>query len=162
MGFRYRKSIRLGKGVKLNLGRKSAGISFGRRRGGVSINSRTGTRARVSIPGTGISYSTKLSGGKKRRASSYRPTGAKAASVGQITSTQAQKLNPKKPPKSPKVYRVCGAIVVPIGILMLFTCWPLGLFFAGFGTYYIVCGPKIYADLVAKYKAVYPDYEENS
>ena len=66
MGFRFRKSVKLGKGVKLNFGKKSVGVSFGGRHGGVSINSKSGARGRVSLPGTGISYSTKLSGGKKK------------------------------------------------------------------------------------------------
>lgn len=168
MGFRFRKSVKLGKGVKLNFGKKSAGVSFGGRHGGVSINSRTGARARVSIPGTGISYSAKLSGGKKRRGSSSRPTRVKAsagsaAGTAQKVNVRAQKaLNPPKPPKSPKIYRVCGAIIAPIGFLMLFFYWPLGLFFTGLGIYYIACGPKIYADLVAKYKAVHPEYKENT
>lgn len=67
MGLRFRKSIKLSKGVRLNVGRKSVGISAGGKRGGVSINSRSGARARISVPGTGLSYSTKLSGGKSRQ-----------------------------------------------------------------------------------------------
>lgn len=63
MGLRFRKSIKLAPGVKLNLGSKSAGISVGGKYGGVSYNSRTGARARVSAPGTGISYTTKVGGG---------------------------------------------------------------------------------------------------
>lgn len=62
MGIRYRKSIKIAPGVKLNLGKKSAGISIGGKYGGVSFNSRTGARARVSAPGTGLSYSTKIGG----------------------------------------------------------------------------------------------------
>lgn len=62
MGIRYRKSIKIAPGVKLNLGKKSAGISIGGKYGGVSFNSKTGARARVSAPGTGLSYSTKLGG----------------------------------------------------------------------------------------------------
>lgn len=67
MGFQFKKSVKLGKGVKLNLGKKSAGISFGGKQGGVSINSASGTKVRASLPGTGISYSTKLSGGKNSK-----------------------------------------------------------------------------------------------
>lgn len=67
MGLRFRKSIKLGKGVKLNLGKKSAGLSFGGKHGGISFNSKSGARARVSIPGTGISYTTKLGGSSKKK-----------------------------------------------------------------------------------------------
>ena len=65
MGLNFRKSIKIAPGVKLNFGKKSAGISLGGKYGGVSFNSRTGARARVSAPGTGLSYTTKLGGSKK-------------------------------------------------------------------------------------------------
>lgn len=66
MGFRFRKSFKIAPGVKLNLGKKSAGLSVGGKYGGVSFNTRTGARGRVSIPKTGLSYSTKLTPSKKR------------------------------------------------------------------------------------------------
>lgn len=66
MGFRFRKSIKIAPGVKVNLGKKSVGVSVGGKYGGVSVNSRTGARARVSAPGTGLSYSSKLGGSSKR------------------------------------------------------------------------------------------------
>ncbi len=59
MGLRFRKSVKIAPGVKVNLGKKSAGISVGNKYGGVSVNSKTGARARVSAPGTGLSYSKK-------------------------------------------------------------------------------------------------------
>lgn len=64
MGLRFKKSIKVAPGVKINLGKKSAGISLGGKYSGVSFNTRSGTRARVSAPGTGISYSTKIDGQK--------------------------------------------------------------------------------------------------
>lgn len=66
MGFRFRKSFKIAPGVKVNIGKKSVGMSIGGKRGGISFNSKSGTRARASIPGTGISYSTKLGGGKRK------------------------------------------------------------------------------------------------
>lgn len=65
MGLKFRKSIKLGKGAKLNLGKKSVGVSFGGKHGGVSFNSKSGARVRASVPGTGISYSTKVGGVSK-------------------------------------------------------------------------------------------------
>ena len=56
MGFRFRKSVKVAPGVRLNLGKKSAGISVGVKGAGVSINSKTGITSHVSIPGTGLSY----------------------------------------------------------------------------------------------------------
>ena len=55
MGFRFRKSVKIAPGVKVNFGKKSVGMSIGNRYAGVSVNSRTGARARVSAPGTGLS-----------------------------------------------------------------------------------------------------------
>jgi hypothetical protein len=69
MGLRFRKSIKLAPGVKLNFGKKSAGISIGGKYGGVSYNNKTGTRARVSAPGTGLSYTTKIDDSKKHKTS---------------------------------------------------------------------------------------------
>ncbi len=60
MGIRFRKSIKVAPGVKVNVGKKSVGVSIGGKYGGVSVNSRTGARARVSAPGTGISYTSKI------------------------------------------------------------------------------------------------------
>lgn len=65
MGLRFRKSITLLPGVKLNIGKSSVGVSLGGKFGGVSLNSRTGAQARATLPGTGLSYTTRL-GGKKR------------------------------------------------------------------------------------------------
>lgn len=69
MGTRFRKSIKLAPGVKINVGKKSVGLSVGGKHAGMSFNSKTGVRARVSAPGTGLSYSTKV-GGKKTTAKS--------------------------------------------------------------------------------------------
>lgn len=74
MGFRFRKSVKIAPGVKLNFGKKSVGMSIGGKYGGVSFNSKTGARVRESAPGTGLSYSTKISGsGKKCAKSSSKP-----------------------------------------------------------------------------------------
>lgn len=56
MGLRFRKSFKIAPGVKVNVGKKSAGISVGGKYGGVSVNSKTGARVRASAPGTGLSY----------------------------------------------------------------------------------------------------------
>lgn len=60
MGLRFRKSINLGKGFKLNIGKGSIGISGGVKGARVSVNSKGRKTATFSIPGTGISYSLNL------------------------------------------------------------------------------------------------------
>lgn len=170
LGFRFKKSINIGGGAKLNIGRKSAGVSFGGKHGGVSVNSKTGARARASIPGTGLSYSAKLSGGRKSKSGTSRRVRENGKAI-ERPSTKAdqrsdtgsrQVRNPRKPPKSSKVYTVCGISLTLIGILMLFLFWPLGIVFAGVGVYYIVCGPKIYSNLVERYKETHPEFEEGT
>lgn len=60
MAFRFRKSIRIARGIRLNLSRSGASTTFGGR--GLSVNvGRRGTRLTAGVPGTGISWSA-LSG----------------------------------------------------------------------------------------------------
>ena len=65
MGLRFRKSIKIAPGVKLNIGSKSVGVSLGGKYAGISLNSRTGAQVRASAPGTGLSYTKKIGGKKK-------------------------------------------------------------------------------------------------
>lgn len=71
MGLNFRKSITLLPGVKLNLNKKSAGLSFGVKGARYSINTNGQRRATVGIPGTGLSY-TKTFGNKKKDAKTDR------------------------------------------------------------------------------------------
>ncbi len=64
MGLRLRKSIKVLPGLKLNLSKSGVSVTAGRGEACVNLNSR-GTRATVGLPGTGISYSAKVGGGKK-------------------------------------------------------------------------------------------------
>jgi hypothetical protein len=62
MGFRFRKRIRLAKGLYINLSKKGGSLSVGGR--GASMNvSKRGVRDTFSVPGTGLSYQTKRVGG---------------------------------------------------------------------------------------------------
>ncbi len=62
MGFRFRKSISIVPGVRLNIGKKGiSSLSVGKR--GASVNfGKNGTHANVGIPGSGLSYRTRLDG----------------------------------------------------------------------------------------------------
>ena len=57
MGFRFRKSIKLIPGVRLNLNKKSTSITFGGKGAKYTISSTGKETASIGIPGTGISYS---------------------------------------------------------------------------------------------------------
>lgn len=59
MGIRYRKSVKICKGLKVNISKSGASLSVGGR--GHSLNySSKGVRGTVGVPGTGVSYSTML------------------------------------------------------------------------------------------------------
>ena len=71
MGLRFRKSIKIAPGVKLNINKKSTSISFGGKHAGITVNSKRGTNYRISAPGTGISYTGKISSSSGKGKSSY-------------------------------------------------------------------------------------------
>ena len=70
MGFRFRKSVKVAPGVKINLSKSGGSLSLGGRGATVNLSSR-GVRSTYSIPGTGISYATQTSSEKSTRSSSY-------------------------------------------------------------------------------------------
>lgn len=56
MGLRFRKSIKIGGGAKLNINKKSVGMSVGGKGARYSVNSSGRRTKSVGIPGTGLSY----------------------------------------------------------------------------------------------------------
>ena len=67
MGFRFRQSIRLGPGLRLNLGRRGASLSLGGKGLTVNLGPRGG-RVTAGLPGTGLAYSSRIGGAAPRRA----------------------------------------------------------------------------------------------
>lgn len=57
MGFRYRKSINLGGGFRVNISKSGIGYSWGVKGYRITKTAKGTVRRTVSIPGTGISYS---------------------------------------------------------------------------------------------------------
>lgn len=66
MGIRFRKSIKLGKGLRLNLSKSGIGFSWGIPGFRVTKTAKGKTRTTLSIPGTGVSYVDER-GPKKRK-----------------------------------------------------------------------------------------------
>lgn len=81
MGFRFRKSVKILPGVKLNISSRGISSTIGGR--GASVNvSKRGVRGTVGIPGSGISYSEMIvRNGKKprNRSNSQAPIPAPSA-----------------------------------------------------------------------------------
>lgn len=65
MGLRYRKSIKIAPGVRLNVSNKSTSISIGGKGFRKTYSSTGRTTTSVGIPGTGLSYSTTSKAPKK-------------------------------------------------------------------------------------------------
>ena len=101
MGTRYRKSIKVAPGVKVNVGKKSVGISVGNEFSGISVNSKTGAHARVSAPGTGMSYTTKIKGASEftdiplSADSEPMPSDFEISQISRRTTTASQEEKPK-------------------------------------------------------------------
>lgn len=72
MGFRYRKSINLGGGFRINLSKSGIGQSWGVKGYRVTKTAKGTARTTASIPGTGISYVHET--GKANNRSSQRNT----------------------------------------------------------------------------------------
>lgn len=67
MGLRFRKSINLGGGFRINLSKSGVGYSWGTKGYRITKKASGGTRTTASIPGTGLSY---VSDSRKHRSSS--------------------------------------------------------------------------------------------
>ncbi len=64
MGFRFRKSIKIAPGIRINLTKKGvSSVSIGKRGATVNVGKK-GTRGTVGLPGSGLSYSAYKAHGK--------------------------------------------------------------------------------------------------
>lgn len=134
MSTRFRKSINLGGGVRLNVSKKGVGVSAGTKGFRVSYGADGKVRRSVSIPGTGI-YDVKVVGGKSKGVDDM--SSASSLGFGNLT------FKPFKAEPSPKNKKVTLLLCIfggyfglhyfyakryCMGILYLLT---LGLFFIG-------------------------------
>lgn len=56
MGFRFRRSIKIAPGIRLNVNKKSTGLTIGPGGAKYTLNTRGRKRMMVGLPGTGLSY----------------------------------------------------------------------------------------------------------
>ena len=98
MGLRFRKSIKILPGVKLNLGTKSASVSVGKK--GMHYTMSTTGRKTVSVglPGTGLSYVKTIGSGSKAKSSTGYKTGSSnsGTSYGQSSYSKNTSQNAKE------------------------------------------------------------------
>lgn len=62
MGTRFRKSVKICKGVKVNFSKSGASLSLGGRGNSFNFGSK-GVKHTLGIPGSGISHTSKIIGG---------------------------------------------------------------------------------------------------
>jgi hypothetical protein len=63
MAIRFRRSIKIAPGVRLNLGKKSASVRIGGTNAGYTVGTK-GRTASASIPGTGLGVTSRSGGGR--------------------------------------------------------------------------------------------------
>ncbi len=80
MGLRFRKSINLGGGAKINLSKSGVGYSIGTKGARITKKASGGSKTTLSVPGTGISYVKESKG--KRKASNTSEGGTTGGSMG--------------------------------------------------------------------------------
>lgn len=127
MGMRFRKSIKLGGGTKLNLSKSGVGISTGVKGFRVSKNTSGRSRVTASLPGTGLSY-TKEYGSSGSFGNSQTPTTHYSHSYSSGGSAPSGG-GPEKKDKPPFFQRT-GIIILlliffpPVGICLMWRYMP--------------------------------------
>lgn len=133
MGWRFRKSVKIASGVRVNFGKKSTSVSVGGKGYRKTFSSTGKTTTTVGIPGTGLSYSTTESNKKKQ-----------SANQNQYSANSHKTI--KKP--AAKSYRTCGIILQILSVvlfvlsLMVALVTPVGIVTALFACFLFVMGIK--------------------
>lgn len=134
MGLRFRKSIKIVPGVRLNIGKKSVGVSAGVKGYRKSINSSGRVTTSIGTPVAGVSYvktenfKTKKKKAASNRASSTATAASSSASSPAPVKVQKAAAQPKeKPPKTTAVLQerpdasfVVFGVVALAGAVFLF------------------------------------------
>lgn len=114
MGFRYRRSVKILPGARVNFNKKSTSVTLGGKRFKTTVNNSTGAiTSSAKTPIKGVYYSERIGGQKNTNASAL----------------------PKKE-RSPKVNKTCGVLFIILAVLVvilfaipLLTISPFGLLF---------------------------------
>lgn len=138
MGLRFRKSVKIAPGVRLNIGKKSVGVSAGVKGYRKSINSSGRVTTSIGTPVAGVSYvKTENFKTKKKKATSNRASSTATAASSSASSpavapapvkVQKAAAQPKeKPPKTTAVLQerpdasfVVFGVVALAGAVFLF------------------------------------------
>ena len=155
MGLRFRKSFKVAPGVRVNVSKKSVGVSVGGKGFRKSVNTSGRVTTSIGVPGTGLSYvDTKNVNSKKSKSSGNRASAtatsvssvhfsavtAAMANSAQNTAVQSKEKQPKivtklydKPSAS---YIVIGIAVLVVAFFLSGSSIPAGIIVALFGAYF--------------------------
>lgn len=151
MSTRFRKSVSLGKGVKLNISKSSVGVSLGGKHGGVSLNSKNGARAHVSAPGTGLSYSQKLGGSSKSSNFGSSKSANAYHSRSEADNVSTASVVTVSTPKYPKACRALSFVLVVLCGLLCFSLFGIGYIGGGIVAVLLGIGGGLVCDYYSKY-----------
>ena len=120
MGFRFRKSFKIAPGVRVNVGKKSIGISAGVKGARVSVNSSGRTTKTVSLPGTGLSYTkTGKIGGGASSTDKHDQTAPEYTPTADLPPIEPQ---PPRPPRTSKgtltVLKILAILLIAMGLTL--------------------------------------------
>ncbi len=122
MGLRFRKSLKIAPGVKLNLNKKSTSVTFGGKGFHHTVSSTGKRTSTVGIPGTGLSYS-KTSNPKNNKTNTFN-------NDSNLSSESPLDNNAEgKPPKKPFgcLTLLLAVIGIFLGILFFPVLWMPGI-----------------------------------
>ena len=122
MGLRFRKSVKIAPGVKLNLNKKSTSVTFGGKGFHHTVSSTGKRTSTVGIPGTGLSYS-KTSNPKNNKTNTFN-------NDSNLSSESPLDNNVEgKPPKKPFgcLTLLLAVIGIFLGILFFPVLWMPGI-----------------------------------
>lgn len=143
MGFRFRKSFKIAPGVRLNINKKSFGLTIGKRGAHYTINSKGKRTTSIGIPGTGLSYTSTCGGRKKKKVKKSMTknyTSKQYTTVSQntpnITQSTKASLSPETKTLYHYIYLIAGIFLIIWGLLKaIFT--PGFILFALIGLYLV-------------------------
>ena len=131
MGFRFRKSFKIAPGVRVNVGKKSIGISAGVKGARVSVNSSGRKTTTVGIPGTGLSYQKTEKIGGHAATDKHDQTAPEYTPTVDLPPIAPQ---PPRPPRTPKGMLTLLKVLAVLLIAMSLTLTLVSVVGGFFGT----------------------------
>jgi hypothetical protein len=111
MGFRFRKTIKILPGVRVNLSKSGVTTSLGVPGATINVGSKSGPRATVGLPGTGLSYRQQLGPAVRRR--------NRGEQVPQQVTGSREPLPPAEPAASGRSPGTALAIVLVVAVFVI-------------------------------------------